>query len=92
MSDTSAEAYEQIQLFSKNIRRSILQAIAVKGEHGATCDEIEVELGMRHQTASSAITYLLHTMKAVADSGARRTTRSGRKARVYIIKERKISE
>ena len=50
---------------------------------GATCDELEIRLGLSHQTASAAITEMAKS-GMIVDSGERRHTRSGRKARVYV--------
>lgn len=52
-------------------------------EDGATCDEVEVVLGLRHQTASARIRDLV-IAKRIFDTGRRRLTRSGRKARIYF--------
>jgi len=49
---------------------------------GKTCDEIEVELSMRHQTASCFIRVLTRD-KCLRDSGKRRMTRAGRQAIVW---------
>lgn len=55
---------------------------------GATCDELEIRLGLTHQTASGAITALLKK-GLIVDSGETRQTRSRRKARVYMRRKRK---
>jgi hypothetical protein len=49
---------------------------------GATCDEIEVGLGMLHQTASSRINQLARD-GWLRDTGDRRETRTGRLAIVW---------
>ncbi|MDD5387573.1 MAG: hypothetical protein PHQ22_10310 [Sulfuricurvum sp.] len=49
---------------------------------GKTCDEIEVELNMRHQTASCFISNLKDE-GFLRDSGKRRMTRAGRHAIVW---------
>jgi hypothetical protein len=56
---------------------------------GATCDEIEVSLGLLHQSASAEIRKLVLLGK-LSDSGQRRRTRSGRTATVWRAAE--ISE
>jgi predicted ArsR family transcriptional regulator len=48
----------------------------------STCDDIERLLGLSHQTASARINELVREHEII-DSGARRPTKSGRKARVY---------
>lgn len=50
---------------------------------GVTCDDLELRLGLPHQTVSAAITAMLRN-KMIVDSGERRPTRTGRKARVYL--------
>lgn len=62
---------------------NIFAVIAGRGDYGATCDEIEVVLELRHQTASARCTELTLS-KHIVDSGRRRLTRSRRRARVYI--------
>ena len=86
--DTSAEARESIADQIGSIEQTVLQAIVARGIGGATCDEIEVELGMRHQTVSARFTKLAQDGK-IEDTGWRRKTRSGRKAIVWIGARRK---
>lgn len=49
---------------------------------GATCDEIERDTGLSHQTASARVRELAQA-GTIRDSGQRRLTRSGRKAIVW---------
>jgi response regulator of citrate/malate metabolism len=51
---------------------------------GLTCDEIEEQLDLRHQTASARLHELMKLGK-IQDSGARRDTRSGRGAIVWRV-------
>lgn len=51
---------------------------------GATDDEIEEILGMRHQNASARRNALVRAGR-VKDSGLRRPTRSGREATVWVV-------
>lgn len=53
---------------------------------GRTCDEIESDLGLRHQTASARISELLASTRIVRTK-IRRATRSGRGASVVILPE-----
>lgn len=53
------------------------------GHHGATCDEIERDLGLTHQTASARVNELVKAGRLV-DSDERRKTRSGRNATVWV--------
>ena len=80
---TSRLAHDSIRPHAASLRESIARVIADSAAHGMTCDEIEVHIGLRHQTASARI-------KELADAGRiRRTqrtrkTRSGRTAAVYV--------
>lgn len=55
---------------------------------GATCDEAEVALGLKHQTASARLNDLMKLGRVqfrydAAGKALRRLTRSGRGARIY---------
>jgi hypothetical protein len=65
------------------VRRRVLDVIRDSGERGATDDEIEARLGLRHQTASPRRTELLNSGHVV-DSGMKRRTRSGHDAIAWI--------
>jgi predicted transcriptional regulator len=65
------------------LRASILDHIRYFG--GATCDECEHELDLRHQTASARIRELVQ-MGLLRDSGRTRKTRSGRAAVVWEVR------
>jgi predicted transcriptional regulator len=82
-SDTSEAAAMSLQSILPSMSAQVLETLEEAGSHGATCDEVEVELGMRHQTASARIKGLVDNGLAV-DSGMRRRTRSGRKATVWL--------
>lgn len=82
-SDTSREAAESIAPVSSAIRVRIYEWIRARGRRGATCDEVEEALGLRHQTASARVRELVRS-GALVDSGQRRRTRSGRTARVVV--------
>jgi hypothetical protein len=51
-------------------------------ETPGTCDELEMRLGLTHQSCSSAINRLMRGGRVVATDS--RTTRSGRRARVWM--------
>jgi DNA-binding transcriptional ArsR family regulator len=68
----------------KRVQRLRVYAGIRQAYGGATCDELEVALDMRHQTASARITELRKD-GLIVDTGLRRATRSGRSARVYEI-------
>lgn len=83
-SDTSRSAAESIQPQLNKMELAVYQHIAKQGRNGATCDEIEVALGFRHQTASARVNGLSKKAR-VRDSGARRKTRGGRSAAVWVL-------
>jgi predicted Rossmann fold nucleotide-binding protein DprA/Smf involved in DNA uptake len=80
-SDTSRSAAESMQRPAETIRADVLAYIR---EGAATCDEVEVGLGLSHQTIGPRIRELV-LMGKVRDSGSRRPTRSGRSARVFVV-------
>jgi hypothetical protein len=59
-----------------------------KQAEGATCEEIEILLNMKHQTVSARIRELV-LMNKLYDSGATRYNASGRKAIVYMLVSKK---
>ena len=82
---TSRDAYESVNRADDTLYDRVLNCIYDNG--AMTCDEVEVEIGGRHQSVSSRI------RKGVQDgylvnSGAKRRTRTGRKAIVWIIADR----
>lgn len=85
-SDTSEEAAESMAEHVPGLEAKVLAAIVVFGAAGATTDELEAALGMSHQTCSARVNGLAER-GAIADSGARRKTRSGRRATVYVASE-----
>lgn len=84
-SDTSMAAAVDIEPHAGTMRAQVLDFIRARGDEGATDDEIEVALDMRHQTASARRNDLAG-LKWVVDSGRTRLTRSGRKATVWVAK------
>ncbi len=80
-------AAKDVSPYAASQRREILEYIKTQSLYGATCDEIEDSLGIRHQTASAR-------MKNLKDSGdivrhpdrLQRPTRSGSKAGVWVAK------
>jgi predicted ArsR family transcriptional regulator len=88
-SDTSEAAGESLAGAVTALRQKVLAKIEEEGE--ATCDEVEVFLGMPHQTASARIREL-SLMGLIVDTGDRRKTRSGRLARVYASARHKDAE
>lgn len=67
-------------------RRRVLDLLAAVGALGATDDELEVALGLPHQTASARRNGLVAD-GWVVDSGEKRNTRGGHPAVVWITRE-----
>lgn len=82
-SATSAAAAESIAPVMSVLRQKVLDAIRSCGTHGATCDELEDLLALRHQTCSARV-YELRNHEMIRDSGTRRMTRSNRQATVWV--------
>lgn len=81
-SDTSADAASSMLARAPALRARIL-ALIISAPAGHTCDEIEQLTQLRHQTASARIRELV-LKDQLRDSGARRVTRSGRQAVVWV--------
>jgi predicted transcriptional regulator len=82
---TSKEAAGRIRPHAKAMRTEILDYIARRGGRGATTDEVEDRLGMKHQTASARVRKLAKE-GLIRDSRRVRPTRSNRNAVVWITK------
>jgi hypothetical protein len=82
--DTSLAAHRSVD--TCELRRRVLEAIALGGMLGRTCDEVEMLLGMPHQTASARV-HELAKRGDIVDSGRTRKTRSGRAAIVWQVRE-----
>lgn len=83
--DTSRDAAEAIRKPSAAIRAFVLAYIDGQGENGATCDQVEAALTLRHQTCSPRILEL-SKLGEVVDTGRRRQTRGHRKAVVWVAR------
>jgi len=81
-SETSKAAAESIKHRSQSDKMKVFQFLIHCGENGATDDEIESALNMKHQTAS-ARRRQLELIGAVEKTTEKRKTRSGRSAFVY---------
>jgi len=86
---SSREAATSMQESAETLRTRIRNHIAASPE-GKTCDEVEVELSLRHQTASARCSELKRfgqvSFKLDEDGKKlRRPTRSGRKADVLFV-------
>lgn len=80
--DTSVQAWCDAEKNRQSIQNQIAQLIFAAGVYGMTCEEVENETGIKHQTASARISDLNHAGR-IYDTGDRRNTESGSKARVY---------
>lgn len=85
VADTSRQAYEAVQPKINDYHAKIIAFIEERDRWGATMDETCAATGMLVQTASARFRELVQWFK-IEDSGARRKTRSGKAARVYILK------
>jgi hypothetical protein len=89
-SDTSLMAAEAIAPVVTKLQNMVLDVVLSEGTKGMTCDEVEVALEMPHQTASARINELKEIdeesgrPQMLYDSGARRKTRHGQLATVWI--------
>lgn len=94
-SDTSQAAAASMKSHTPRLRGEVLSLFKGRWEETArgdcflpgkdwTCDEIEQELGMSHQTISPRV-HELAKLGLIVDSGARRKTRSGRTATIWRL-------
>lgn len=81
--DTAQAAAASIAPSAATLCAHVLALIRGRGRLGLTCAEIEALTGLSHQTASARL-WDLHTRVHIRDSGVRRLTPSGRKAKVWI--------
>lgn len=81
--ETQRAAARSIRGVSGSMRQSVLTFVTARAEHGATDEEIESGLRLRHQSASARRHELVRD-GWLQDSGQRRLTSSGRKAVVWV--------
>ena len=90
-SETSREAADAAEPHLQRWERIVLAAVRRAGAQGATCDEVETETGLSHQTASARVNALKRPDRPggpeLFAAGRKRPTRSGRKAEVYVVAE-----
>lgn len=82
-SDTSKEAALSMVEHAPTVRERMLAWLIERGTRGATRDEIEAALGLRMQTVNGRIAEL-KAAGLIRESDAKRPTRSGRLAHVFI--------
>jgi hypothetical protein len=85
-SDTSMEAAASVMHCAEAMRVRVYEFVLTRPVAGATCDEIQVKLGMIPQTASARCTELKQ-LGLLFDSGFRRNTRHKRPAAVLMANE-----
>ena len=83
-SATSKAAADSLMSSAASMRMKVYRYIESQGEGGATDNEIENALDMRHQTASARRRDLV-LAGSIKDSGMTRRTDSNRKASVWVI-------
>jgi predicted transcriptional regulator len=81
----SREAHVSIERMKEAMRAKIAGRLK-EVPAGRTCDEIETDLCLRHQTASARISELLASGRIIRTK-MRRATRSGRNASVVVAPE-----
>ena len=80
---TSLRASDALMPVAGTIRRRVIHLVAAMGWDGATDDELERHLAMKHQTVSAA-RRTLELGGWVRATETTRPTRTGRQATVYI--------
>lgn len=76
-----------------DLQLKVYDLIRLAGWDGKTCDEVEDELQLTHQSASARVNELLNwkdpqsgqPQPLIERRGARRKTRAGRQAFIYVL-------
>jgi predicted transcriptional regulator len=79
---TSREAWRSVLGHLAEVDAKICEVLLEHG--GATCDEVERDTALRHQTVSAQLRHLVEA-GLVQNSSRRRPTRSGRNAIVWEL-------
>lgn len=79
--ETRRAARASVERILPDLRRTVLGQIVKAG--GATCDEVEVALGLSHQSVSARVNELMEA--GLIAAAGRRPTRSGRNAVVWRV-------
>jgi len=82
VNNTSEQALASVAGNAAQMRARVLAEIK-RHPGGLTCDDVEKQLDMRHQTASARVNELM-TDGSIIDSGLQRPTRSGANAIVWL--------
>ena len=86
MTDTSIEAFVEIQPSVNRLCALILDAIKQSSD-GLTCEQVELQLGMKHQTTSARINELANMTPPLIFKKGKRPNVSGRNAAVWFSRE-----
>jgi hypothetical protein len=84
MAKKATAGYGVIGVDSATVRGEIFSLVRLAGARGVTCDEVENRLYLPHQTASARISELVAS-RVIVQTGEKRPTSTGRKARVYRV-------
>lgn len=68
-----------------DLQLKVYDLIKLAGWEGKTCDELEVELGLTHQSCSARVHELEKKLKLIERRGITRKTRAGRQAGVFVL-------
>ena len=82
---TSTEAYESVKPYIPTISERIVDYIGSWGPN--TCDDLEYQLSLSHQTCSACIRGLVK-QGMLEDSGEKEKTRTGRRAIMWKLAEK----
>jgi predicted ArsR family transcriptional regulator len=83
-SDTSEAASDSMLGEAAKQRSAVYRAISTAQPPGATCEQVENHLGLKHQAASARIRELVLD-GLVIDTGQRRRNTSGRTAAIWTV-------
>jgi hypothetical protein len=89
--DTSRDAAISMLSHVAGMRARVQRFVELRGEGGATVDEIEVGCDMLHQTASARARELV-LLGDLVKTPERRKTRSRRYARVLVVPRRQLRQ
>ena len=80
-STTSKRAAKSMEALASTQREAVLDFI--RTNKGATCEEIELSLDIRHSSCSARLWEMNYRLGMITDSGEVRPNKSGRKAIVW---------
>lgn len=86
-SETSKAAAQGARSKAPADRVRVYNYIHERGEYGATSDEVQVALGLTHQSGSARVSELASKHHVIRRTDRTRPTRTGHKAFVYVAAE-----